>query len=189
MHPDAEFLGLEATDAGDFAFEVRNHLARLDGQLYGGTAIAVSMAVAEMLTGRPAVWMTTQFVATAPGGARISVYPEVLAAGHRTSQVRVTGSDSNGNTMFASLGATATPKPDGLTGTFESMPEVASPAGSSAAESLRAMANNADHRIYHRMPEGVGFSEARVRCPRHPAALDPGPGRFCCWCAARTEFR
>ena len=183
MHPDAEFLGLEATDAGDFAFEVRNHLARLDGQLYGGTAIAVSMAVAEMLTGRPAVWMTTQFVATAPGGARISVYPEVLAAGHRTSQVRVTGSDSNGNTMFASLGATATPKPDGLTGTFESMPEVASPAGSSAVRSpFVAMAHNAGITDLPPMPEGVGFSEElQFAVPdilQHP---DPGPGRFCCW--------
>ncbi len=189
MHPDAEFLGLRrGASQGRFSFTVANHLARLDGQLYGGTAIAVSMAAAELVTDQRAIWTTTQFVATAPGGALIDVEAEVLASGNRTSQVRVTGSDEFGATMFASLGATGTPKDGVLTGTFESMPKVAAPEDSSEVRSpFVAMARNAGVTEIPPMPEGVGFSEvldfAVPEVFEHP---ESGPGRFCCW-VRRTD--
>ena len=48
MTTDEDFLGLlPGTGDGRFHFTVQNHLARLDGRLYGGTAIAVSIATAE----------------------------------------------------------------------------------------------------------------------------------------------
>ncbi|MGB6058344.1 MAG: acyl-CoA thioesterase domain-containing protein, partial [Microthrixaceae bacterium] len=128
MNSDADFLGLVPCDLpGQYSFDVVDHLARHDGHLYGGTAIAVSIAAAEMVSERPAVWMTTQFVATAPPGERISVNAEILAPGRRTNQIRVTGTDPGGATMFASLGATGHHRPDGLNGVFEQAPSVDPP--------------------------------------------------------------
>ena len=119
---DERFLGLD-----DEGFVVAPHLSRFDRRLYGGTAIAVSLAAIERATDRDAVWATTQFTSTALTGARIHVRPEVLKAGRRTSQVQVTATDDAGEIVFVALGAAADPKPDGLTGTPEHMPTVTPP--------------------------------------------------------------
>ena len=71
--------------------------------------------------------MTTQFVSTAPANADIAVAVEVLAAGGRTSQVRVTGTDAAGTVMFASLGATGNLSTEMPSAFFERMPTVSSP--------------------------------------------------------------
>jgi acyl-CoA thioesterase len=182
MNADAEFLGLTPLDdAGRFHFTVVNHLSRLDGHLYGGTAIAVSIAAAEAVSGRPAVWMATQFVATAPPGEEVTVYAEVLAPGRRTNQVRVTGTNPGGDVMFASLGATGHHR-DGLSGVFENAPVVDAPDDSppwGGPLAGRAELAGIEPRPF---PRGVGFTAAiEFREPtihRHP---DPGPGRSCLW--------
>lgn len=181
---DADFLGLEpAAGPGRFRFTVRPHLSRLDGRLYGGTAIAVSLAAAELVSERAPLWMTTQFVSTAPGDAEISVHAEVLAPGRRTNQVRVTATDGDGRIMFASLGATGTHREQGLTGTFEHPPEVTPPEESEPRGGpFMTMLRNAGITEVPPMPDGMGFSTVvEFREPevhRHP---DPGPGRMCMW--------
>lgn len=189
MTSDADFLGLRAHGPdGRFAFTVTDHLARLDGMLYGGTAIAVSIAAAETVTGRPSLWMTTQFVSTAPPAARIDVHAEVLAAGKRTTQVRVTGTDESGAVMFASLGATGHHRPDGMAGVFENPPTVSAPDDSRPwatpfAGMLRAAGIDPDMAA---MPTDRGFASAiEFREPtvlNHP---DPGGGRVCLWVRRR----
>lgn len=188
---DAGFLGLVAGDEpGRSSFTVADHLSRLDGRLYGGTAIAVAIASAEQLTGRDALWMTTQFVSTAPAGAHIGVLTEVLAAGRRTNQVRVTGTDGDGRVVFASLGATGRHRDGGLAGTFEERPVVAGP-------------DDAEHRdgpfatmLRHariegpvpQLPTGTGFGEAiEFREPAVQHHPDPGPGRLCIWARRRDR--
>lgn len=182
---DSEFLGLtQGDDPGDFSFKVEKHLARLDYKLYGGTAIAASIAASERLTGRQALWMTTQYVATAPAETTISLQAEVLAPGKRTNQVRVTGSDEDGQVMFASLGATGIPHPDGLTGQFEHMPFVV-PVGeaepwTSLFTGLKKFAG--PDMTLPPFPEDVGFNT--VMDIRHASLLDqrkPTPGRICLW--------
>lgn len=185
---DAEFLGLVAGDTpGTFNFDVVDHLARHDGHLYGGTAIAVSLAAAEVVSERPAVWMTTQFVATAPPGERITVQAEVLAPGRRTNQIRVTGTDPSGATMFASLGATGNHNPEGLTGVFEQPPEVDRPEDSLGVGPFEAMVANAGYTVdLSAMTDNSGFT--RVVEYRQPAVHhhpDPGPGRICFWVRRR----
>ena len=185
---DDEFLGLvRGPEDGWFRFEVANHLARLDGRLYGGTAIAVSIAVAEQISQRAPLWMTTQFVSTAPAGAEVDVLGEVLAPGRRTNQVRVTATDASGAVMFASLGATGHLRPDGLTGTFEQRPEVASPDDSAdSGGPFIAMLRHAGVTELPRMPEGVGFSSVvEFREPEVRAHTDGGSGRMCMWCRRR----
>jgi acyl-CoA thioesterase len=184
VRSDGGFLGL--TDAGApgcFSFEVVDHLARLDGLLYGGTAIAVSIAAAEALTARDPLWMTTQFVSTVGVGDRVSVRAEVLAAGQRTSQVRVTATTAQGGVVFASLGATGIHRPGGLAGAFETCPRVQPPEESVRWSSpLAGLARAAGFD-----PDTIpvirrGFSSVvEVAEPvvfEHP---DPGPGRICLW--------
>ncbi len=189
MPSDAEFLGLvpEGPD-GHFTFTVSNHLARLDGALYGGTAIAVSITAAELVSGRSGLWMTTQFVSTAPAEATISVVAEVLAPGRRTNQVRITGTDDTGNVMFASLGATGHYRPDGLTGTFENAPVVSPPADSQPwATPFVAVLRNAglDFELPD-LPADKGFASVlEFREPIVETHPDPGPGRICVWVRRR----
>lgn len=185
LHNDTDFLGLVADDdPGRYHFTVEKHLARLDGKLYGGTALAASIAAAEALSLREALWMTTQFVATAPGGAEVSVLAEVLAPGRRTSQVRVTGADSEGQVMFASLGATGIHRPDGLNGVFENSPIVTPPEDCETwTNPFAGLARFAAPGLtFPKFPDDAGFNS--VLELRHPEILDhpdPGPGRICLW--------
>ena len=181
---DLEFLGLEPEGEGRFGLNVEQRLCRLDGRLYGGTALAASVTAAEMITDRPAFWMTTQFVAGAPAGAQLSLAAEILAEGGRTCQVRVTATDTDQQVIFASLGAACRPRPDGLTGTFEEMPDVEEPEGAVPWDNpfvgmARAIGLDVPDM---EMPSGIGFHRViEYRQPtvrKHPA---PGPGRLCLW--------
>lgn len=124
---DHEFLGLELGADGRATFRLTKGLARHDGRLYGGTALAAAIALAEHSTGRPSLWTTVQFVSGASVvGDRIDCQVEVLASGRRASQVRVTGRLGD-QELFCALGATAVPKANALWGSFERAPEVPDP--------------------------------------------------------------
>ncbi|HUZ43861.1 MAG TPA: thioesterase family protein [Acidimicrobiales bacterium] len=121
---DIELLGLNLdSDSLSGRFELIPGLSRHDGALYGGTGVAVSVAAMEAATGRDCLWVTTQYVSTTYLGSMIEVSAEVLASGRAISQVQVTGRHQ-GRVLFVSLGSTATPRPDGLDGQYETMPAV-----------------------------------------------------------------
>lgn len=111
-------------------------LARIDGRLYGGSAVAVSVAAMEAETGAEARWMTVQFVGTATLGERIECDTEVLATGRRVRQVRVTGRVED-RVVFSGVGAAADAKPGGYAGQFEAMPDVPAPEDSPPFDFLR----------------------------------------------------
>src|SRR5688500_19271968 len=89
---DLAWLGLERHDDARWSFELTPSLSRPDGKLYGGTGVAVMVAITEAETGRDALWSTVQFVGSAEVGERVDCRLEVLAQGRRTSQVRLTAS-------------------------------------------------------------------------------------------------
>ncbi|MEZ5136621.1 MAG: thioesterase family protein [Acidimicrobiales bacterium] len=188
MPLDVAFLGLTPSGPpGRFRFEVVEHLTRLDGKLYGGTAIAASVAAAVQTTDRSPLWMTTQFVSTVELGATVDLHAEVLAGGRRTNQVRVTGTSAAGEVIFASLGATGIHRPDGLTGAFERMPTVDPPEDAERWDSpitgLIRAAGFGDIPI----PEATrGFGTAlEMREPQVHEHPDQGPGRICLWVRRR----
>jgi acyl-CoA thioesterase len=127
-HPvDLDLLGLELDeDLRRCRFTLVPAVARHDGALYGGTAIAASVVAMEAATGRGALWITTQYVASAQQGDVIECTTEVLARGRNLSQVQVTGRLRD-QVLFVSVGSTATPREGGLEGQYETMPEVAPP--------------------------------------------------------------
>jgi acyl-CoA thioesterase len=107
-------------------FELTPGLSRGDGALYGGTGAAVSVLAMEAATERDALWVATQFVAQAHVGEVIDVEADTLAMGKRIAQLRVTASVGD-RTIFCALGATALPRPGGLTGQYLPMPRVSPP--------------------------------------------------------------
>lgn len=189
MRSDVEFLGLVPAEApGRFTFIADERLTRHDRRLYGGAAIAASIVAAEVTSERPALWMTTQFVASAPRGATMVVVAEALASGRRTSQFRVTGTDADGSVMFASLGATGHPRPDGISGEFENGPTVSPPDASEPIPHPFAALIRAAGLPYDEVPEPppAGFMTAiELRTAEVTAHPDPGPGRICMWARRR----
>lgn len=187
MQVDETFLGLTGGEGGRFRFTVENHLARLDGRLYGGTAIAVSITAAERVSERSALWMTTQFVSTVESGTEVDVVAEVLAPGRRTNQVRVTGTSPTGAVVFASLGATGHHREGGLTGEFEKAPVVEPPEDAAVWDTpFAGLADLAPDFPLPPLPRDTGFTA--VTEMRHAKILehpDPGPGRLCVWVRRR----
>jgi acyl-CoA thioesterase II len=123
---DLEWLGLERRDHGDWSFELTSELTRHDGKLYGGTGIAVMVATMEAETGRDALWTTVQYASSADLGARINCRVEVLAAGKRTSQVRMAAT-VDGRVVLAAIGATAVARTGPIEAQMPAMPAVPPP--------------------------------------------------------------
>lgn len=123
--PD-EWLGLEPQGSGHWSFELTRPLTRFDANLYGGTGLAAVTAAIEAETGRPALWASVQFVASATVGEVIDCQVEVLAAGRRTSQVKVTAVVGD-RLVLAALGATGDPRAGGLEVQVGQMPNVPGP--------------------------------------------------------------
>lgn len=124
---DQAFLGLELAAPDRGSFTLTRVLARHDGKLFGGTAVAAAVALAEEASGRPTLWTTVQFVSGDAGvGDRIDLSAEVLAAGRRTSQLQVTARRGD-QLLFTALGANGQPKETSPPGTFVTMPDVAPP--------------------------------------------------------------
>jgi acyl-CoA thioesterase-2 len=188
MTTDADLLGLtEIDEHGAFRFTVTPPLCRMDDRLYGGTAIAVSVVAAELLTGRSTVWMTTQFVSTAIEGSAVELQAEVLAPGRRTNQVRVTATGPDGGTVFASLGATGHHRADGFSGGLERRPQVSDPDESASwATPFSGLTDLPGLEDLPEMPVGRGFTQLiEVRGATILDHPDPGPGRVCVWARRR----
>ena len=175
-----EFLGLRiGDDPTRSSYELAPHISRMDGNLYGGTALAASLQAFEAATGRQALWCTTQFSATAPTGVQIDQTVEVLAGGRNVAQLRLSGS-VDGELLYSSLGATARARggPAGdAEGTGVVMPAVPPP------EDVEASVWHAE--------SGSGFTLItdfrQVGYPPDPVTGETRPGRLAMWARLRGE--
>lgn len=88
-----EFLGLEATsDVTHWRLPVTEEICGGRMNLYGGCGLAAVIEAAEGATGKQTAWATCQFVGGAAPPDTLDLHVEVVAAGHRMSQLRVIGS-------------------------------------------------------------------------------------------------
>jgi acyl-CoA thioesterase II len=108
------------------SFELTAGLTRHDGALYGGTGAAASVLAMEAASQRDALWVVTQFIAQARLGDTIDLDVATVAMGGRIAQLQVAAS-VGGRTIFSALGATAHPRPGGLTGQYVAVPRVSPP--------------------------------------------------------------
>jgi len=177
---DAALLGLEVhpDDPTAFSLVVEPSLCRVDGRFYGGAALSASLVASEAVSGRPALWSSTQLVGVADLGERIRVDVDVVAAGRTIDQVQVRGTVDE-RLIFSAVGAAATPRPDGMAGVGQTMPRVAPPEDCepwavSAAGAARAALDPDAPRIGHHL-----LTEQR-EAPLLDAEAQR-PGRFALW--------
>jgi acyl-CoA thioesterase len=124
---DLALIPLELdSNGGSAQFTLTPDLARHDGVLYGGTGAAASVMLMESASQRDAIWVATQFVAQPRLGERVVLVADTLAAGKRIAQMQVTARVDD-RIVFTALGATALPRPHGLTGQYDEMPRVSPP--------------------------------------------------------------
>ena len=168
---DLAWLGLERGDQGRWSFELTPPLSRMDGKLYGGTGIAVTVAALEAETARDILWATVQFAGTAEIGERVDCQVEVLAQGRRTSQVRLTAT-ANGRLVLAAIGATGAHREGPVEMQIGEMPDVPGP--DEAAPWGRAWRGG-------EMPRIGWLLLAEVR------EVDLGAGRFASWARMREQ--
>lgn len=185
MHDDTadlDWLGLKTSGDGSQAtLTVHPTQTNPTGRLYGGVAVAGSIAMMERLTGRAAIWTTVQFASSAGAGEVIDLAATVSASGRRTSQVRVTAT-VEGRELFTALGATVDPPgagagagpgagAGGLQGQWEAMPPVAPPEGCPPLE-LRPPEAEADAESH------IGLSDMRTAI----GFEDEPPAQVALWC-------
>ena len=155
---DARLIGLEPQgEGGDYRFVLTPHLCRPDGALFGGAALAATCAAMELATGRPSLWATVQFVASASVGEELDCRVERLAAGKYIDQARLTAS-SRGRLVFTAIGSTATRRDDGVSGSALRMPAVAPPDESAPFGGRRSWSENGEvgHHRVSEVREAVG---------------------------------
>src|SRR5438874_11462284 len=99
---DQSFLDLVVDGTRDASVEVTYKLMSPRGSFYGGAGLAIACAMMEQSTERTAVWCTVQFVSGATLGDRLDVRANVVAHGHRTSQVRVSAY-TDGREVFTAV--------------------------------------------------------------------------------------
>jgi acyl-CoA thioesterase len=186
---DARLLGFEAhpDDPAALSFVVVPHLCRGDGRFYGGAALAAALAASEAVTGRPALWSSTQLVASADLGERIRVDVEVVAAGRSVDQVDVRATVGD-RLIFSAVGSTASARPGGLQGVGQLMPRVAPPEDSEPWTGP-ARRQAADGSAAPAMPTTIGHQ--LVSEHREAPLLDPTPerpGRMALWARLRGDM-
>ncbi len=176
---DLALFGLQRTDDSHWSFELTRRLARLDGVLYGGTALGVAVLLGEVATDRSAIWSTVQFISGASKpGDRLDCKVEVLAEGHRTAQVRVTGFGVGGVELFCAVGATGHMRPGKLEGVWQTPPRSLPP-----EECERHRFPLADRLLSPEMREHLASNERlqdiRVGVPTD--GYEPPPGEMLLW--------
>lgn len=108
---DLAALGLRLDeDAAHATLPVTPRLCTPFGFLYGGTGIAACAAAAEAVTGRPLVWVTTQFVDNAFAGEQVDLDVTVVAAGRATSQTQVRATVGDRVVLLAATAHTDRPE-------------------------------------------------------------------------------
>jgi acyl-CoA thioesterase II len=113
-------------DDRHWRLRVRSELSTPFGALYGGSGIAAAAEAAEAATGRPLVWITTQFLGTPVPGDEVDLRVSLPATGRVTTQSQVVATVGE-RPMFTSLAA-HTERAAGDEVAFLTMPEVPEPA-------------------------------------------------------------
>ena len=125
---DRALLGLEVDgdDPTRMRFVLERHLLRRDGALFGGAALAATLAAFETVAERPALWATVQFVASASMGEVLELDVDAVARGRAVHQLQLRATVGD-RLVFSALGAAGVPRLDGIAAAGRTMPVVGPP--------------------------------------------------------------
>lgn len=107
---DLAFLGMTLPPSGATAvLPVTAKLCTPMGFLYGGSGLAACAVAAEATTGRPLVWITTQYVANAHPGDELVFDVDKVVEGRATTQTHVHGRVGERTVLHATTAHTDRP--------------------------------------------------------------------------------
>ncbi len=121
---DAAFLGIDVIDGRHGLVIEKRHCTPFQF-LYGGSGVAACAAAAEAVTGRPLVWITTQYIGQARPGERLELDVEILVAARSTTQTIVRA--HVGDRLVLHATTAHTDRPVGDEAWWDAMPDVPSP--------------------------------------------------------------
>jgi acyl-CoA thioesterase-2 len=121
---DAAFLGIDDTDGRCSLLIEPRHCTPMDF-LYGGSGVAACAVAAESVTGRPLVWITTQYIGQARPGERLELDVEILVAARSTTQTIVRA--HVGDRLVLHATTAHTDRPVGDEAWWDAMPDVPAP--------------------------------------------------------------
>jgi len=103
----ASFFGLERGPDRTWRLPVARELCSGLGALFGGVGLGAAVEALEQEFGRPVVWATAQFLSFARPPSTVEIQVTEIVRGHRSSQVRATGT-VEGEEIFSVVGAAGT---------------------------------------------------------------------------------
>ena len=180
---DVEFLGIRLAEGDASAtLPVTQSLCTPFGFLYGGSGIAACAVAAEAATGRPLVWITTQYVKNAKPGDVVDLAVDVVVHARATSQTHVHGTVDGRTVLHATTAHTDRPDDDARW--WDEMPVVSPP---EAAEpflvpwehvTTGSFVERMDRFLVPEMPELVARGRAAmwVRVPGWPIGSPASQG-------------
>lgn len=122
----AEFLGLEQVGDRRWRLPVSAHITGGGRQsLFGGAGLAAGVAILEVVTERPAVWATGQYLSVTGPGDIIDLDVMTPAVGRTVTQGRVIGHVGE-NEIITIIGAVGR-RPENEAGVWPTMPDVGDP--------------------------------------------------------------
>jgi len=165
------FFGLEPTgEPGRWRMPIVRGLVSGTGALFGGCGLGACIEVAELLSGRPLVWATAQYLTYARPPSVLEIDAVEVVRGHQISQVRVLAhvGDQEILTVLAALGD----RPNPLVGQWANRPDVAVP----DACPPRVLMDRHDGTIVDRLEMRVARGRAAADLPG-----PPGDGNSALW--------
>lgn len=171
-----DLLGLSPTAESErWQVDVHPGVQTGSGALHGGSAFGATIEAMVATTGRPAIWITAQYVAHASAGAALDVVIDAPAAGHRVTQARakMLHSDEEVLSAFGAFGS----REFAFEHTWARPPEVPPPSECAPREVGTETL--------------LGLWQSRIARGRTPAALDGtrGTGHSASWYRLPDGFR
>ncbi|MEI6453151.1 MAG: acyl-CoA thioesterase [Actinomycetes bacterium] len=151
------FLGLEKLDETHFRLEVTTDLITPGQFLFGGCGLGACIEALEMVTQRPAIWATAQYLSFAPTGSVVEIAVELPAVGKRITQGRAIAS-IDGREILATSAALGSGAND-IDHVWVSMPEVPAPDDCPPRRPPAHVADSVFARIDTRVAKGRTFEE------------------------------
>lgn len=161
-------LGLSPTaEPGHWTVDVHDGVQTGSGALHGGSAFGAAVEAMAMDTGRPAAWVTAQFVAHARAGDTLDLWVDEIARGHRVTQARAR-LERDGHEVLSAMGAFGSRSFD-VEHTWARALDVPRPEMSSPRPGGREPL--------------IDLWQSRIAVGRAPGELDgrPGSGRSASW--------
>lgn len=174
------FLGLEATDdPARWRLPVIPGLSTGGDFLFGGCGLAAACTALELVTDRPTVWATAQFLSFARTHEVVDLDVDVSVSGHQITQARAVGRVGEREifTVNAALGRRDFP----FDGEYAEMPDVRPPAACTPREHRFPDRETILDRLEQRIAVGRPMSDFKPKEQAVAEGVEQGSGRSSLW--------